>query len=229
MTKIKMFCMLPRRRDVSSQWFHDHWRHPHGTLGRTISTVRNYVQSHQIGSALLGEDQRFYEGVVEVWFDSEADARDLPSHPDYLRYLVPDEPAFIDMDGIRFVFTEEDILVSGPDPRDPLDAGTLQWREAGRATSIKLIQLVLANGGSPWECEDDLDLGRQIGALRHARCTPSLTLHATGCDFVGIRELWWPTVTAFEEGVTGAPDAFANLLLRPAQAITLLAQAERFK
>jgi len=228
MGRLKMFCALPRKKEVSSQWFHDHWRHPHGTLGMKISTVRNYVQSHQIDSALLGSDQRRYEGVVEVWFDSETDAAALPDHPTYRRYLVPDEPTFIDMDEIRFLFTHEEILVSGPDPGDAKGEGDLAWQEADRATSIKLIQFVETGGMSAWADDLDIELGRRIGALRHALCRPSNILHPDGGAFIGVRELWWPTLTAFETGVEADPDAFRKLTARPASAVSLLVHAERF-
>lgn len=229
MPRLKMFCVLPRLKDVSSQWFHDHWRHPHGTLGRTISTVRNYVQSHQIPSALLGPDQATYEGVVEVWFDSVTDARALPEHPDYLRNLVPDEPTFIDMDGIRFIFTEEEILYSGPDPREDFDEAALAWAEAGRPTSIKLIQLVVEGDPAAWYSDNDVELGRRIGALRHTRCIPMADLHAEGAAFVGVRELWWATVSDFEAGVMGDRKAFKALTGKAINSITLLCHAERFK
>ena len=33
---IRFFALLPRRPDIDRQRFHDHWRHPHGTMGRQI-------------------------------------------------------------------------------------------------------------------------------------------------------------------------------------------------
>jgi uncharacterized protein (TIGR02118 family) len=71
---IKFFGLIPRRSDISSQEFHDHYRHPHGTLGRQIPTFRDYVQSYQIHSPLLGPDQTRFEAVAEVWFDTVGDA-----------------------------------------------------------------------------------------------------------------------------------------------------------
>ena len=223
-----MFCALPRRRDVSSDEFHDHWRHPHGTLAMQIASVRKYVQSHQLSTPLLGAHQARYEGVVEVWFDCESDAALFPKDPAYSQYLVPDEPRFIDMEGIRYVFTDEEILMSGAGPSDELDDADRAWREANRATSIKIIQLVEADSDIPWASEQDLALGRQIGALRHSRCRPNGILHAEGAAFLGIRELWWPTVSAFTAGLKRAPDAWHALMSRPVRETILLAQAERF-
>lgn len=228
MAEIKMFCALPRRPDVTSQYFHDHWRHPHGSMGLEIPTNRRYIQTHRIPSSQLPESQARYEGIVEVWFDDATAARDLPDNPQYQRYLVPDEPRFVDMRGIRFLFTDEEILDPGPAVPHSSEED-LFWKEEQRATSIKLLQLVEADGELAWLQNNDIDLGRQIGALRHVRCHVNRDLHSENAAFVGVRELWWPTVTAFEEGVARNPGAFRLLVNRPAAAATMLGTAERFR
>ncbi len=84
-----MFGCIPRRPDVSVEYFHDHWRHPHGTLGRHISTMRAYVQSHQTHSNLLDEaDQVRFEGCAEIWFDSDEDAKAFPQELIYARDIT---------------------------------------------------------------------------------------------------------------------------------------------
>ncbi|MDB5715200.1 MAG: hypothetical protein JWO15_2597 [Sphingomonadales bacterium] len=228
MAYIKMFCALPQKTGVTAQYFHDHWRHPHGSLGLEISTNLHYVQTHRIDSAVLPDSQSRYEGVVEVWFADVDAAAGLPDDPLYQRYLVPDEPNFIDMDGIRFLFTDEEVLDPGP-ALPHHRAEDLFWKEPERATSIKLLQLVEIDGALPWAQEKDIHLGRQIGAFRHTRCHVNSDLHPDGCSFIGVRELWWPTVTAFEEGVERCPQAFHELLDRPRVAATLLGTAERFR
>ena len=40
---IRFFALLPRRPDIDRQRFHDHWRYPHGTLGRQIPGMLTYV------------------------------------------------------------------------------------------------------------------------------------------------------------------------------------------
>src|ERR1700754_496257 len=83
-TMIKFFGLIPRRPDISSEEFHDHYRHPHGTLGRQIPTFRQYVQSHQVHSDRLGEGQETFEAVAEVWFDTVQDAVGLAEDPHYI-------------------------------------------------------------------------------------------------------------------------------------------------
>jgi hypothetical protein len=223
---IKMFAMLPRRSDISAQAFHDHWRHPHGTFGRRISTVRRYVQSHQVPSDLLGDDQGRYDGVVEVWFDNVRDALGLPEHPVYRDYLVPDEPRFIDMDGLRFVFTREEVIASGHDAGHVTDEADLHWDPEARPTAIKLIQLIEPGADSP-EPDAAAALADRVGALRHVHCVPAVEVHPEGADFAAVRELWWPTWTALGHGVAADPAAWRELV-GPSGRTSLLAQAERF-
>ena len=58
----------------------------------------------------------------------------------------------------------------------------------------------------------DADLGRRIGALRHLRNHPDPTAHGTNPPYLGARKLWWPTLTAFNQGVQQDPAAFRQLI-----------------
>jgi uncharacterized protein (TIGR02118 family) len=229
MAKVKLFAAIPRRKEVARQEFHDHWRHPHGTLARNISTIRKYVQSHQIHCSLLDDRQTRYEGIAEVWMDSVADAAALAEEPTYVRDLVPDEPAFIELADLRFLITEEDVLVSGPDHRSGLSKGDTCWYDDDRAVNTKLIQLMDAAAGGDWRSEREIELGKAVGAFRHVCCSPASAAYgAAAAPFGGVRELWWPTLSAFQRGCAKAPSAFARLLGHP-NAVSVLVQSERFK
>lgn len=239
---IKLVIALPRARGVSEQFFHDHWRHPHGTWGKRISTVRHYVQSHRMQSSFLDETQNRYDGICEVWYEGIHDATSIGSHPVYKKYLIPDEPKFIDMEHIVFTFMDEEILMAAPDPNEVEGSADFAWSAHAQPVTIKLIQLIEQNGDQPWDGEDDLSLGMAIGALRHVRLRPNPILHPTGQhaaitplattdpnegNMIGVRELWWPTYSAFEEGVTANPDAFNELVGRPGRATTMLCSSEK--
>src|SRR3546814_8228516 len=80
MHSIKILATIPRRKDISEQQFHDHWRHPHGTLSKKIACLRGYVQSHRIVSPLLPDTQLAYDGITELWYDrSEEHTSELQS------------------------------------------------------------------------------------------------------------------------------------------------------
>lgn len=225
MSTIKTVAMLPRHPELPEQAFHDHWRHPHGTLGARISTVRRYVQSHRLHTAHLGDDPAIYDGIVELWFDNLADATSLPEHPAYRRDLVPDEPRFIDMDGLRFVVTREEVVSSSHDPRSVTDERDLAWDPDARPTAIKLIQLL--HPDAPADGSDEaVELAARVRALRHGFCTPAREIHGDGADVSGVRELWWPTLTALEAGIHGDREAWARLVGQPG-VTNLVAHAER--
>jgi uncharacterized protein (TIGR02118 family) len=226
---IKFFGLIPRRPDISSHEFHDHYRHPHGTLGRQISTFRQYVQSHQVHTDRLGDGQEVFEAVAEVWFDTVPDAVGLADDPHYLEHVQPDESNFVDMDKLKWLYTTEEVLISGPDVRSSdAAARALQSFHLERATSIKLMQFRENGAGAERSAAQDAALGARLNVIRHVRCRPQLEIHADEPPaFAEVQELWWPTVLAFEEA-TASGDALQEFIAIAPSSVTLLAQAERF-
>src|SRR3546814_15784380 len=78
------------------------------SLSRKIACLRGYVQSHRIVSPLLPDTQLAYDGITELWYDSLDDALNMGKDPAHRKYNIPDEPLFVDMDGLKFTFFEED-------------------------------------------------------------------------------------------------------------------------
>lgn len=228
MTKIKMFGAIPRAPQLTPQQFHDHYRHPHGTLGRHLSKMRGYVQSHQVHSNLLDERQTRFEACAEVWLDSVEDAANFGEDPIYLRDVKHDELNFVDMPNLSWAFVEEEVLMSGPDFGEGTTPGDALWRLDNRPNSFKLIQFIEVEGSQSWDQDNDRDLGRSIGALRHVRSRPVPAIHPDGCFAVGVRELWWGSQTGMEAGIAANPAAWQELLNRPITATSLFANAERF-
>src|SRR5580698_3746550 len=107
MGRIKMFAMGVRRRDMSPEDFHDYWRHPHGTWGRKMSTLRGYVQSHQVHTEHLGPGQAEYECVAELWLDNERDVQGFQQEPIYAKYLHDDASNFCDYSKAIYFATQE--------------------------------------------------------------------------------------------------------------------------
>ena len=140
---------------------------------------------------------------------------------------MPDEALFIDLSALKFLVTVEDVLVSGPDHCTSLSPGDAAWYDDDRAVNIKVIQLIQGRGSMAWRSDEDAELGRQIGTLRHVCCTPVPTPDGSAPHFDGAHELWWPTRSAFQEGIAKAPRAWVDLIRRPVDAITLLVQAKR--
>lgn len=225
---VKMFVMIPRDRKVSRQQFHDHWRHPHATLGLGIAGVSGRVQSHQVDSDHLGPDQTYFEAVGEAWFNSIDDAMSMAENDHYKTYLQPDETNFIDVAKVDFVFSEEEVVVDRASESDGVRAVDAQWCERTCPTSIKLLQFV-PPGPMPWAGEEDRSLGLRIGALRHVRARGFQATRGGDARWRGVRELWWPTLSDFENGIGRDAEAWARVRdTAGGTSLTLLTFSERW-
>jgi hypothetical protein len=226
---MKMFGLLPKRAELSNAEYHDYHRHPHGSIACRPSTLRGYVQSHQVDTDLLGPEQRTFDSVVEAWFDNKDDFLNVRNEPFVARYISQDEPRFINMDGLEFLAAEQEVLRSGPMPEDlKLHEVEYFWSHANRPTSFKLLQFISPDGNPDWARNDDTQLGIRLGAFRHVRCHPIAAIHGDSASFRGVQELWWPHRTSFERSIAAAPDALEELLARAGRSVTTLVQAERF-
>lgn len=128
---IKLVYLLRRRQDMSPEEFHRYWRYRHAPLVRKHAAVlglRRYVQSHTVATGLnewlvaaRGVEPAPYDGVAELWYDSEEDVRDTLQNPaarSALRELIADEERFVDMSASLLWWTEEvDVSVHDPAPR----------------------------------------------------------------------------------------------------------------
>ena len=224
----KLFGLIPRKEGMTSEDFHDYYRHPHGTMGRHITTMRAYVQSHQIHTDVLGPEQATFEAVAEVWQDNLEDMQNFRTERIIRQYILEDEPKFVDMDRLEFFIGEEDVVTSGPRQEIGLHPGDEQWNPANRPTSVKLLNFVRTDGNPDWARPDDKQIGLALGALRHVRCHPYRAFYEGEPSFLGVQELWWPSRTVFQRSVAAEPALFRDFIARAGNSVTLLANAERW-
>src|SRR3546814_16727093 len=107
MHSIKILATIPRRKDISEQPFHDHWRHPHGTLSKKIACLPGYVQSHRTISPLLPDTQLAYHGITELWYDSLDDSPNLRKAPGHPKSTIPTHHQISTMEGIKINLSTE--------------------------------------------------------------------------------------------------------------------------
>jgi uncharacterized protein (TIGR02118 family) len=235
MGRKKMFGAMARKQGVAAQEFHDHYRHPHGTMGMQIATLREYVQSHQVDTPLLGESQRRFEAVAELWFDKGDDLLQFREEHTMVSYLNEDETRFLDLKKTRMFIGEEEVLTSYPNEAVcSADIANAKWRLSDRPVSVKVIQFIASEAEAGWCSDADEEIGRRLGVFRHVRCHPTTPTSFVKAridrspDFIGTRELWWPTYTIFHEAAAADPEAWKLLVARPG-VHTLLVQAERWR
>lgn len=108
---IKFVFSLKRKPGMSEEEFHDYWLNQHGPLVREYKdafNIRRYVQVHLADTDLndglasaRGSEPRYFDGVAELWWDSEQDllaALDSPEAQAGLEALIEDEARFIDLE-----------------------------------------------------------------------------------------------------------------------------------
>ncbi len=99
---------IKRKAGLSREEFQDYWRENHGALfmeNAEIMRVKRYVQSHTITTP-LNDGMKIskgmmdeFDGVAEVWFDSDTEIMDGVSNEDIISIgdiLLEDEQRFID-------------------------------------------------------------------------------------------------------------------------------------
>jgi len=118
---IKLIMCLTRRSDLSREEFREYWMNNHGPFFMSNAEAmgaKKYVQSHTIDSP-LNEGMRAsrgmlpeYDGVAEVWFESEEALMEGMSSPEGQKLgalLLEDEKNFIDHSkSSAFIVTEHE-------------------------------------------------------------------------------------------------------------------------
>ena len=105
---IKLVMCLRRHPDMTREQFQDYWKNKHGPFfmqNASVMRAVKYVQSHTVNTP-LNEGLRSsrgmspeYDGVAEVWFESEEERMQAMSSPEFQELgpaLLEDEGNFID-------------------------------------------------------------------------------------------------------------------------------------
>ena len=108
MQVIKLVYCIRRRSEISYAEFEKYWWEEHGPKVRSVAEklgALKYVQSHlcmpEMNQALVDSRglAKAYDGLTEVWFESEetmSQALSTPEGQEALHFLVNDEATFID-------------------------------------------------------------------------------------------------------------------------------------
>ncbi len=117
-----VFCVR-KRADLSVEEFQQYWLHQHGPLVRSLwesgafPGMVKYVQSHTISGADGGRQARGtkppYDGITEVWMDTERGATDEATRAASAaagKRLLEDESTFIDFADSCILVTTEHVI-----------------------------------------------------------------------------------------------------------------------
>ena len=119
---IKLVMCLRRRADKTREEFQEYWLKQHGPFFQKHAgdmRSKKYVQSHTLETPLNGQFresrgmQPEYDGVAEVWFESEEDmvaAMSTPEGQQLAAALLKDEQSFIDHASSSAFLVREHVL-----------------------------------------------------------------------------------------------------------------------
>jgi hypothetical protein len=121
---LKAIGLIPRRHDFTPKQFYERWLKGHAPLvakhSRDLRMLR-YVQSHKVPSPILdqwasGREWAVppeFDGITEVWWESEADMAAALASPEGGRasaILKADEAEFCDMSRVSVIMTTEHVI-----------------------------------------------------------------------------------------------------------------------
>jgi len=108
---VKYIICATRKAGMTHEEFSAYWRNHHGPLVKSVPEftrhVRKYVQCHLVGDAVPLGAAGSYDGVAELWFDSQLDLVKAFNEPQYLEIIRPDERKFVDHEKCISFVTEE--------------------------------------------------------------------------------------------------------------------------
>jgi uncharacterized protein (TIGR02118 family) len=122
---LKLTFCLRRLPTLSLAEFQDYWLNKHGPLVRSLQPALGmvrYVQLHRLPGDLADGMRRVrgapepYDGVAELWWESEESYRAAPRNPaarEAGRELLEDEAKFIDLPRSPLWLSREEVIYAG--------------------------------------------------------------------------------------------------------------------
>ena len=115
---VKVTISLRRKPTLTREKFAAYHRERHAKLFCALPVVkqhvRRYVQCHAVPADIAGLPPNAFDGTTELWFDDVAGLEAVFSSASYMRLIRPDEAAFLDLDGCRFMLgTDTAVIPSG--------------------------------------------------------------------------------------------------------------------
>lgn len=115
---------MRRRPDIDRPTFLQHWRDRYGPIVADFAGllgIGRYVQNHPMDTPLevslarlRGSERDGFDGIAELWFDSEADMIERLNRAEVreaLLRLLNEEAQFIDLASSTLLFVREEPLI----------------------------------------------------------------------------------------------------------------------
>ena len=110
---MKMYTFFKRKPGMSVEDFQTYWSTGHAQLAVKMSGNRKYIQNHTILSAYGDGREPIWDGVPEAYFEDTSIIKELAKTQAY-KDLRADEPNFMDVSTMAYIYTEEHVIKDGP-------------------------------------------------------------------------------------------------------------------
>ncbi len=184
----KIIGMLDRRRDLSIQHFHQHWRGPHAleALKLTPRFIHRYVQNHSLHVAIDGFAEAC-DGCPAVWVHDADAAAGMSQSEEYRSGAWLDEPRFMEFRSRGFVGHEE-VINPGPE-MGPIACSVKAMFFLKRPENISRETFL-----QRWRALKHPLVHAKPGERRFIRTIP----RDADAWFDGLEEIWWNDIASFE-------------------------------
>jgi len=113
----KVHTMLRRKPGMAVEDFHRYWRDAHGPLVRDTPAMARHVVRYEQNRRTADDYERpgapDYDGVAIQWVTSPDGFWAMAADPAYPDTIGADNARFLDMDALRWVFTDNEEVVIG--------------------------------------------------------------------------------------------------------------------
>lgn len=110
---IKVVILFHRCPGLTHEQCVDHWRQVHGPVVRDSEIGKRYVRKFVESEVLtcLPPGACEFDGLAELWFDSQEDFQAFFADPEYAAVVGADAYKFADMEKLQIFVTEETEII----------------------------------------------------------------------------------------------------------------------
>ncbi len=175
-----------RKDGLSLADFSRHWRTVHAPLAKQMPGLRGYVQNHS--SSVVSRSQA-YDGVVEIWMDSEDAITAAFRSKEYREGAYADEPNFADVKNMVRLVTTDQVLREGEEHTSP---------------EPRIKRLSFIKRKPDWDRDEFFRCWKDVhgplalalpGLQRYVQCHALPSAYERGePQYDGVAELWFETL-----------------------------------